>query len=136
MGEGFGDYLAATVSSALTGDFQLTCIAEWDATSYAAGVPHCLRRLDSTKHYPGSKDGEVHDDGEMWSASLFQIRTALGAVKADKLILQAHFLLSSRATFSDGSNALVTAAKNLGLTTTEVGTVRTILQNRGFTVTA
>ena len=134
MGEGFGDYLAATVNSSLAGDFQLVCIAEWDATSYAAGVPHCLRRLDSTKHYPGSLDGEVHDDGEMWSASLFQIRTALGAAKADKLILQAHFLLSSRATFSDGSNALVTAAINLGMTTAEVTSVRTILKNRGFTV--
>jgi Zn-dependent metalloprotease len=136
MGEGFGDYLAGTVNSSLTGDFQLTCIAEWDATSYAAGVPHCLRRLDSTKHYPENKDGEVHDDGEMWSASLFQIRTALGAARADKLIIQAHFLLSSSANFSDGSNALVTAAQNLGYTSTEVNTVRTILKNRGFTVTA
>jgi len=137
MGEGFGDYLAATVNANLIGnEFQIVCIAEWDATSYASGVPHCLRRLDSTKHYPGSKDGEVHDDGEMWSASLYQIRTALGAAKADKLILQAHFLLSSSANFSDGSNALVTAAKNLGYTTAEVDSVRTILKNRGFTVTA
>ena len=136
MGEGFGDYLGATVNSSLTGDFQLTCIAEWDATSYAAGVPHCLRRLDSTKHYPEDVVGEVHADGEMWSASLFQIRTALGAAKADKVVIQAHFLLSSSANFSDGSNALVTAAKNLGLSLTEVDTVRTILKNRGFTVTA
>ena len=136
MGEGFGDYLAATVNSALTGNFQIVCIAEWDATSYAAGVPHCLRRLDSTKHYPGDKDGEVHDDGEMWSASLFQIRTAFGAARADRLILQAHFLLSTRANFSDGSNALVTAAINLGFTAAEVTNLRTILRNRGFTVTA
>jgi Zn-dependent metalloprotease len=136
MGEGFGDYLAATVSASLTGSFQITCIAEWDATSYAAGVPHCLRRLDSTKHYPQDQDGEVHDDGEMWSASLFQIRTALGAATADKVIIQAHFLLSSRANFRDGSNALVTAAINLGLTTAQVNSVRTILRNRGFTVTA
>jgi Zn-dependent metalloprotease len=136
MGEGFGDYLAATVNAALTGEFQIVCIAEWDATSYAAGVPHCLRRLDSTKHYPGDKDGEVHDDGEMWSASLFQIRTAFGAARADRLILQAHFLLSTRANFSDGSNALVTAAINLGFTAAEVTSLRTILRNRGFTVTA
>jgi Zn-dependent metalloprotease len=136
MGEGFGDYLAGTVNSSLTGDFQLTCLAEWDATFYAAGVPHCLRRLDSTKHYPQDQDGEVHDDGEMWSASLFQIRTAFGAAKADKLIIQAHFLLSTKANFSDGSNALVTAAINLGFSATDVATVRTILQNRGFTVTA
>jgi Zn-dependent metalloprotease len=136
MGEGFGDYLAATVNSSLTGDFQLVCIAEWDATSYAAGVPHCLRRLDSTKHYPQDADGEVHDDGEMWSASLFQLRSTLGAARADRLILQAHFLLSTRANFSDGSNALVTAAINLGFTVTEITSIRTILRNRGFTVTA
>jgi Zn-dependent metalloprotease len=136
MGEGFGDYLGATVNSSLAGDFQLTCLAEWDATSYAAGVPHCLRRLDSTKHFPQDAVGEVHADGEMWSASLLQIRTALGAAKADTLILQAHFLLSASANFADGSNALVTAAINLGFTATEVSTVRTILQNRGFSVTA
>jgi Zn-dependent metalloprotease len=136
MGEGFGDYLAGTVNASLAGDFQLTCIAEWDATSYAAGVPHCLRRLDSTKHFPEDRVGEVHADGEMWSASLFQIRTALGAARADTLILQAHFLLTSRANFADGSNALVTAAQNLGFTATEVNTVRTILQSRGFSVTA
>jgi hypothetical protein len=136
MGEGFGDYLGATVNANLAGEFQITCIGEWDATSYAAGVPHCLRRLDSTKHYPGDVDGEVHDDGEMWSASLFQIRTAFGAARADKLIIQAHFLLSSRATFKDGSNALVTAAINLGFSAADVTTVRTILKNRGFTVTA
>ena len=136
MGEGFGDYLAGTVNSSLTGDFQLTCLAEWDATFYAAGVPHCLRRLDSTKHFPQDADGEVHDDGEMWSASLFQIRQAFGAARADKLVIQAHFLLSANANFSDGSNALVTAAINLGFTATEVNNVRTILRNRGFTVSA
>jgi Zn-dependent metalloprotease len=136
MGEGFGDYLAATVNASLTGSFQINCIAEWDATSYAAGVPHCLRRLDSTKHYPQDADGEVHDDGEMWSASLFQIRTSLGAALADKLIIQAHFLLSRSANFRDGSNALVTAALNLGFSTAQVNSVRTILRNRGFTVTA
>jgi Zn-dependent metalloprotease len=135
MGEGFGDYLAATVNSSLTGDFQITCIAEWDATSYAAGVPHCLRTLTSTKHFPENADGEVHDDGEMWSASLFQIRNALGATKADRVIIQSHFLLLRTANFRDGSNALVTAAVNLGLTATEVNTIRTILLNRGFTVT-
>ena len=136
MGEGFGDYLAATVNASLACEFQIVCIAEWDATFYAAGVPHCLRRLDSTKHYPESKDGEVHDDGEMWSASLFQLRSAFGAARADQLIIQAHFLLSTKANFSDGSNALVTAAQGLGFTATEVNTIRTILRNRGFTVTA
>jgi Zn-dependent metalloprotease len=136
MGEGFGDYLAGTVNAALTGEFQITCIAEWDATSYAAGVPHCLRRLDTAKRFPQDAVNQVHADGEIWSAALFQIRGALGAAKADRVIIQSHFLLSANANFADGSNAIVTAAINLGLTATEVQTVRTILRNRGFTVTA
>ena len=28
------------------------CVADWDSTSYTSTVPHCLRRVDGTKHYP------------------------------------------------------------------------------------
>ena len=69
MGEGFGDYWAGSVGAQLSGGFQDLCVAEWDATSYSSTNPPCLRRLDSTKHYPESVVGQVHADGEMWSAS-------------------------------------------------------------------
>jgi len=94
-----------------------------------------LRRLDGTKHYPESLAGEVHDDGEIWSAALWQIRGAIGAQRADKVILQAHFLLTPTASFNQGANALVTAAINLGYGNQQVKAIRNILQNRGFTVT-
>jgi Zn-dependent metalloprotease len=136
MGEGFGDYWAASVAAQLSGGFQDACLAEWDATSYSATNPPCLRRLDGTKHYPEDLDGEVHDDGEIWSAALWQVRAAIGATRADKAILQAHFLLTQTASFNQGANALVTAALNLGYTTAQVNSIRKILQNRGFTVTA
>ena len=136
MGEGFGDYWAGSLGAQLSGGFQDLCIADWDSTSYSTSDPPCLRRLDSSKHYPEDVSGEVHADGEMWSAALWQIRSALGATKADRLVLQAHFLLSTTPTFSDGSNALVTAAGALGYTPAEVDAVRTILRNRGFTVTS
>jgi hypothetical protein len=136
MGEGFGDYLAGSVMAQLSGGFQDACVADWDAVSYTAGTPHCLRRLDSTKHFPEAWVNEVHDDGEMWSATLWQIRGALGASAADKVVLQSHFLLSPSANFSDGANALVTAAIGLGLSPTDVETVRSLLKARGFTVTA
>jgi hypothetical protein len=136
MGEGFGDYLAGSVLAQLSGGFQDTCIADWDAVSYTSGTPHCLRRLDSTKHFPEAWVNEVHDDGEMWSATLWQIRGALGAAVADKVVLQSHFLLTSSANFSDGANALVTAAIGLGLSPTDVETVRSLLKARRFTVTA
>ncbi|MFS8067535.1 MAG: M36 family metallopeptidase [Byssovorax sp.] len=134
MGEGFGDYWAASVGAQLSGGYQDTCVAEWDAVSYASGVPHCLRRLDSTKHYPQNVVGEVHADGEIWSAALWQIRGSIGATNADKVILQAHFLLTAGASFNDGANAIATAAANLGFTATEITGIRTILQSRGFTL--
>ncbi len=136
MGEGVGDYIAGSVMAQLSGGFQDACVAEWDAVSYTSGTPHCLRRLDSTKHYPAAWVNEVHSDGEIWSAALWQVRGALWAQVADKVVLQSHFLLSASANFSDGSNALVTAAIGLGLSTADVETIRSLLKARGFTVTA
>jgi len=134
MGEGFGDYWAGTVGAQFSGGFQDACLAEWDATSYSSSNPPCLRRLDGAKHYPEAVVGEVHADGEIWSAALWQIRGSIGAVNADKAILTAHFLLTPRASFNQGANALVTAAINLGYNNQLVNSIRTILQNRGFTV--
>jgi len=135
IGEGFGDYWAGSVGAQLSGGFQDLCIADWDAISYSTTSPPCLRRLDSTKHYPEDIVGDVHDDGEIWSAALWQIRTAIGAVKSDTVILQHHFLLTAGASFNQAANALVTAASNLHYTTREVNAIKSILQNRGFVVT-
>ena len=135
MGEGFGDYWAGTVGAHFSGGFQDTCLAEWDATSYSSSNPPCLRRLDSAKHYPEAVVGEVHADGEIWSAALWQIRSSIGAANADKTILTAHFLLTPGASFNQGANALVIAAINLSYTNLQVNSIRAILQNRGFTVT-
>jgi hypothetical protein len=135
MGEGFGDYWGASVGAQLSGGFQDACIADWDAVSYDSRNPPCLRRVDTTKHYPESVANEVHADGEIWSGALWQIRGALGATKADKVILQHHFLITVSASFNEAANALVTAGINLGFTATELSQMRTILRNRGFTVT-
>ncbi|MEK6301129.1 MAG: M36 family metallopeptidase [Acidobacteriota bacterium] len=136
MGEGFGDYWAGSVGAQFSGGFQDTCLAEWDATSYSTSNPPCLRRLDGTKHYPENVVGEVHDDGEIWSAALWQIREAIGAGNADKAILTAHFLLTPGASFNQGANALVTAAINLGYSNRQVNLIRAVLSDRGFAVTA
>jgi hypothetical protein len=92
VSEGFGDYWAATVSE-WAGDPQAdpACIADWDAVSYTAGPVHCLRRLDSTRMYPGGLTGRVHTDGTIWSHALWNLRTALGPQHADWAILNAQF---------------------------------------------
>jgi Zn-dependent metalloprotease len=135
MGEGFGDYWAASVGAQLSGGFQDLCLAEWDATSYSSTNPPCLRRLDGTKHYPEDVDGEVHDDGEIWSAALWQIRESIGSTDADRVIIAAHFLLAPSASFNQGSNALVSAAISLGYNNHQVNLIRNVLRARGFTVT-
>jgi hypothetical protein len=56
---------------------------------------------------------EEHDDGEIWSACLWEIRGALGRKVTDMLVIAHHFLLSRTATFGNAANALTTADKNL-----------------------
>lgn len=143
MGEGFGDYWAGTmgyddnkVSLGKTPIPEWVCLAEWDSTTYRTplqtGDPTCLRRLDGTKHYPEDMVKEVHDDGEIWSAALWQIRGALGADKADRVILQHHFLLKKNASFNQASLAFVTTACNLNYQPSEVSAISSILRDRGF----
>jgi Zn-dependent metalloprotease len=134
MGEGFGDYWGASVGAQFSGGFQDTCLAEWDATSYSSSNPPCLRRLDGTKHYPEDVVGQVHADGEIWSAALWQIRGAIGAADADRAILASHFLVSPTASFNDGANAIVMAAISLGYNNRKLNQIRNILGDRGFTI--
>jgi hypothetical protein len=93
MGEGFSDYLAVTVSAAVAPTPDPACVADWDSTSYTSTVPHCLRRVDGTKHYPEDlrSPREVHADGEIWSRALWDIHQALGARLADTIIIRAQF---------------------------------------------
>jgi hypothetical protein len=91
ISEGFSDYWAGDVADIVAPTPDPACIADWDATSYTSTVPHCLRRLDTDLHYPDDLDGEVHDDGQIWSRALWDIRGALGHVKADTIILNGQF---------------------------------------------
>ena len=97
ISEGLGDYWAVTVANVVSRTLgvperePLACVADWDSTSYTSSVPHCLRRVDTDLHYPADLNGEVHHDGQIWSRALWDIRQALGNVKADTIILQGSF---------------------------------------------
>ena len=51
MGEGFGDYLAASFNAALAvaADDDPACLADWDATYYEVAEAACLRRIDGAQ---------------------------------------------------------------------------------------
>ncbi|MDP9280860.1 MAG: M36 family metallopeptidase [Chloroflexota bacterium] len=91
ISEGFGDYWAVTVSTLIAPTLDPACVADWDSTSYRSTSPHCLRRVDNDLHYPVDLNGEVHHDGRIWSRALWDIRGAIGNVKADTVILEAQF---------------------------------------------
>ncbi len=120
MGEGFGDFQAAAYYARTSGGFGDACLAEWDATSLAKGLQTCLRRLDGTKNYPADITGEVHADGEIWSAFLWQVRAGLPGTAGQKsdaslrLVISSHELLGSEATFAEGVAAVRQTARALG----------------------
>ena len=97
ISEGFGDYWAVTTTMVVRQKLGLpaltdpACVADWDATSYDPTPPHCLRRIDTNLHYPENLTGAVHGDGRIWSRALWDIRNALGNVRADTVILEGQF---------------------------------------------
>ncbi len=94
IGEGFSDYFAASFYAKKGAPtHQAACVGEWDSTSYRSTLPTCLRRVDGGKHYPNDLGGEVHADGEIWSAALWDIHAELGGSTTDQLVLEHHFNL-------------------------------------------
>jgi len=113
IGEGFSDYLAGSFFAKYKKSDRKIKLAEWDAKGYSGRGEECLRRLDSRKHYPEEMTGECHEDGEIWSACLWEVRTLLGIKKADTIIIESIFYLNQYSGFKDGALAVIQAEKNL-----------------------
>jgi Zn-dependent metalloprotease len=111
IGEGFGDYWAVTMSIPTGGGYGVPCVAEWDSVSYTS-APHCLRRVDGTKTV-ADLDGEVHDDGEIWSRALYDIHLGLGRKKADTVILESQFQYAPDTSFAAAAAQVVSVARAL-----------------------
>jgi zinc metalloprotease ZmpB len=118
ISEGFGDYWAVTMTQVVRQRLGLpaltdpACVADWDSTSYDPTAPHCLRRVDLNLHYPEDLRGEVHADGRIWSRALWDIRNAVGNVKADTSILEGQFDFPGT-TMADLANRIVATAQRL-----------------------
>lgn len=106
MGEGFGDYFAASffaeVGDPTYQSSDAACVAEWDAYP-------CLRRVDNNSRYPNDLGGSVHSEGQIWSRALWDIRGAIGRKAADTVILEHHFALPFGATMPDAALAVLQA---------------------------
>jgi hypothetical protein len=75
MGEGFGDYRSQLLADHSPCRLQ-PCVGTWDAVSYSGDDPPSLRRLTATRNTRVMSKAKCNDDGEIWSACLWQIRVA------------------------------------------------------------
>lgn len=137
IGEAFGDYFAMTVGYAVSQregapmNAPLGCIMDWDATSYTTATPHCLRRVDTDRHYPEDLTGRIHTDGMIWSRALFDIWTALGARTADRIIINAQFRFTPDTSFAAAAQATVATAQDM-YGRSAATTVRRAFEARGI----
>lgn len=117
MGEGFGDYFAASFFEARKPELYRNTVMSWDgllAGLAHGGKPPCLRRVDDPLTY-GDFDaaGDEHDNGRIWSAALWEIHAMLGHETADRLILESHFQLDGFTSMARGARAILDADRNL-----------------------
>lgn len=137
IGEGNGDYWAVSYSRSFTdqwtpADDQYQWVFSWD------GHNTCWdgRRVDTDKVYPGGLDGEVHDDGEIWSAALMQIWDVIGREKMDKAFLNGIALTTSSNNQQTCARAVRTAAINLNYPCADIQVFTQKFTDRGYVMPA
>jgi len=117
MGEGFGDYWAASNFESKKPDRYRTSVMTWDGLLLGLESklkPPSLRRLDSDRTFEDfDEKGDEHDNGEIWSATLWDVRRELGQHAADRVILESHFQLDGFTTFARAARAIIDADRNL-----------------------
>ena len=127
MGEGFGDYWAASYSYSTPNGktYHPEWAFTWDGHSACWGG-RLLNRTEtmynSSKSYGAhqsvTENGVTFQSDELWSAPLFEaMRSLIAAGKPrasiDQIILEAHFGLGSNIKMPAMATAIVSAAKNL-----------------------
>ena len=133
MGEGFGDYFAASFFAADKSARYRPTVMSWDGVTFTRkDGPPCVRRVDMDWTYadfiPG--DGE-HANGEIWSTTLWDIRNKLGRETADQIIVESHFQLDGFTTFARGARAILDADRNLNGGSNRIR-IRNVFRARGI----
>lgn len=116
MGEGFGDYFAASFFAAMKPRVLRPLLMSRDAIADTDHRPPYLRRVDEPvtfESFDHSADADEHENGPIWSATLWDIWTAVGRAVADRIIIDSHFQLDGFTTFARGARAVLDADRNL-----------------------
>ena len=110
MGEGWSDYWAITING------------DGAVGEYSTGNPNGIRRAPYTvpanpvhDSYAdvGAGGFQVHRDGEVWAATLWDLRTQLGAATSDLLVLNGMKFTPNRPSFLNARDGILQADQNL-----------------------
>jgi len=110
MGEGWSDYWAITIN----GD---GAVGEY-VTNNPNGIRRAVYSVPAATVHDSYADVcfrgcEVHNDGEVWAATLWDLRTQLGAATSDLLVLNGMKFTPERPSFLDARDGIIQADQNL-----------------------
>ncbi|HEY0729477.1 MAG TPA: M36 family metallopeptidase, partial [Pyrinomonadaceae bacterium] len=108
MGEGWSDYWAITLNN------------DGAVGEYSTGNPNGIRRAVYSVPAAAVHDSyadlgsvSVHNDGEVWAATLWDLRTQLGAATTDLLVLNGMKFTPTRPSFLNARDGILQADQNL-----------------------
>jgi uncharacterized protein (TIGR03437 family) len=103
LSEGWSDYFA-------TSYFSDPVAGEYSANDSERGIRrYAYNRHPLTYEDLGNEGFEVHDDGEIWAATLWDVRQALGAEVTDQLVMDALRLTPCGPSMIDARDAILDA---------------------------
>ena len=108
MGEGWSDYWAITINNdGAVGEY---------VTNNPAGIRRAAYSVPAaTVHdsYADLASSSVHNDGEVWAATLWDLRTQLGATITDRIVLNGMKFTPTRPSFLNARDGIIQADQNL-----------------------
>lgn len=110
MGEGWSDYWAITINND-------GAVGEWVVNS-SVGIRRAVYTVPAAAVHNsyadvGAGGFEVHNDGEVWAATLWDLRATLGKTTTDLLVLNGMKFTPTRPSFLNARDGIIQADQNL-----------------------
>jgi Zn-dependent metalloprotease len=110
MGEGWSDYWATTINNdGAVGEYVVNNTAGIRRAAYT--VP--ANPVHDSYADVGAGGFEVHNDGEVWAVTLWDLRTQLGATISDRIVLNGMKFTPNRPSFLNARDGILQADQNL-----------------------
>ena len=111
MGEGWSDYWATTINND-------GVMGEYVTQNNAKGIRRAAYTVPAATVHDSYADVcaggcEVHNDGEVWAATLWDLRTQLGATITDRIVLEGMKFTPSRPSFLNARDGIIQADQNV-----------------------